>query len=623
MGLPCWPWFLFLVLSGTSGAGQTAEASPQLPRIVANNNTEPSGVLRDGVLRLDLEIVKGDWYPEAETGPHVTVYAFAEKGKAPSIPGPMIRVPEGTQIKLRIHNALAAPVILHGFNQRPGKDESVKIDPNQERELNFAAGVPGTYFYWASSPDDSSLAGLLATAPLDPSPSQLTGAFIVDGPEQNGADRVFVIGMWTQIDDPKSVKDFREFGVINGKSWPYDERLHYRVGDVVHMRWINASSSNHPMHMHGSYYRLDGTSDGETQNSLPLEQRPMVVTQYMPTRTAMEMTWKPSRPGHWLFHCHILAHIVEGVAAHTGTIDAALSDEPMHHEHGALMVGLVMGFDVDGDSASKATDYSQARKMTLAIQERHSDPIEVHTQLLEGNKTAESTGLMAPAIVLHRGEPVEITVENQMPQETAIHWHGIELESYYDGVPEFSGLGSQITPPILPGGKFVARFTPPRAGTFIYHTHWHDVGQLSGGLYGPLIVLEPGQTYDPATDLTFVAGGSNQNLLINGLNEGVPMHWRAGQRYHIRLIDIMVNTGVQFSLSSGSVPLQWRAVGKDGMQMPPAQQTLGDAKQRVVVGETYDFEITPAAGDIVLRAFRPGNSNLIVEKTINTPIHVQ
>src|SRR5260370_34200426 len=87
--------------------------------------------------------------------------------------------------------------------------------------------------------------------------------------------------------------------------------------------------------------------------------------------------------------------------------------------------------------------------MTLAIREQHSDPDGIHAQLIEGPNTAESSGLMGPPIVLHRGEPVEITVENQMQQETAIHWHGIELESYYEGVPEFSGMGSQVTPPIL------------------------------------------------------------------------------------------------------------------------------------------------------------------------------
>ena len=47
---------------------------------------------------------------------------------------------------------------------------------------------------------------------------------------------------------------------------------------------------------------------------------------------------------------------------------------------------------------------------------------------------------------------------------------------------------------------------PPRAGTFIYHTHWHSDAQLAGGLYGPLIALEPGERYDPDSDHIVILG---------------------------------------------------------------------------------------------------------------------
>ena len=60
-----------------------------------------------------------------------------------------------------------------------------------------------------------------------------------------------------------------------------------------------------------------------------------------------------------------------------------------------------------------------------------------------------------PVIVLHRGEPAEITVVNRMAEPTAIHWHGIEIESYFDGVPGFGGVGSNISPPVAPGQSFV------------------------------------------------------------------------------------------------------------------------------------------------------------------------
>ena len=81
--------------------------------------------------------------------------------------------------------------------------------------------------------------------------------------------------------------------------------------------------------------------------------------------------------------------------------------------------------------------------------------------------------------MLRRDEPVEITVVNRLREATALHWHGIELDSYYDGVHGWSGAGQQVAPMIEPGGSFVVRFTPPRAGTFIYHTHLHDFRQLS------------------------------------------------------------------------------------------------------------------------------------------------
>jgi FtsP/CotA-like multicopper oxidase with cupredoxin domain len=62
------------------------------------------------------------------------------------------------------------------------------------------------------------------------------------------------------------------------------------------------------------------------------------------------------------------------------------------------------------------------------------------------------------------------------------------------------------SPTVEPGQSFVAKMTPPRAGTFIYHTHWHKDLQLTGGLYGALIVLEPSERYDPETDHVVIIG---------------------------------------------------------------------------------------------------------------------
>lgn len=89
-----------------------------------------------------------------------------------------------------------------------------------------------------------------------------------------------------------------------------------------------------------------------------------------------------------------------------------------------------------------------------------------------------------PTLRVRQGEPVSIIVENQLEQETTVHWHGIRLPIAMDGVPGIS------QPPIRPGEKFVYEFTPPDAGTFWYHPHANTLQQLGRGLAGALIVEE-------------------------------------------------------------------------------------------------------------------------------------
>ena len=45
---------------------------------------------------------------------------------------------------------------------------------------------------------------------------------------------------------------------INGKSWPFTERLTYQRGEPVHWRVVNASDLSHPMHLHGLHFNIEG-----------------------------------------------------------------------------------------------------------------------------------------------------------------------------------------------------------------------------------------------------------------------------------------------------------------------------------------------------------------------------
>jgi FtsP/CotA-like multicopper oxidase with cupredoxin domain len=211
-----------------------------------------------------------------------------------------------------------------------------------------------------------------------------------------------------------------------------------------------------------------------------------------------------------------------------------------------------------------------------------------------------------PPLVLQRGEPVEITVVNRLTEATAIHWHGLEIDSYYDGVHGWSGIGRQTAPIIEPGTSFVVRITPLRAGTFIYHTHLHDYRQLSSGLYGPLIVTEPGDTYEGAVDHVMVLGrrdaseasgilADGASVVVNG--EHAPRWlWRAGTRHRIRLINITPDDIFMVSLVTGDTVLRWRPLTKDGAPVPATERQPGAARVKIAVGETYDFEYEAPPG---------------------------
>src|SRR5215217_9307051 len=94
------------------------------------------------------------------------------------------------------------------------------------------------------------------------------------------------------------------------------------------------------------------------------------------------------------------------------------------------------------------------------------DALPFYRYALEGDGVrAAASALTSPTLLLKRGEPVSITVVNELPEATAVHWHGIELESYFDGVADYSGHARHVAKAIAPGDSFVARFTPPRSGT--------------------------------------------------------------------------------------------------------------------------------------------------------------
>ena len=93
-----------------------------------------------------------------------------------------------------------------------------------------------------------------------------------------------------------------------------------------------------------------------------------------------------------------------------------------------------------------------------------------------------------PLIRATAGDMLRIRVDNQLPADTSVHWHGIALRNVADGVP---GLTQD---PIAAGSSYLYEFTAPDPGTYFYHPH---VGvQLDRGLYAPLIIDDPHEPGD-------------------------------------------------------------------------------------------------------------------------------
>jgi FtsP/CotA-like multicopper oxidase with cupredoxin domain len=621
------PLMLLLVASGAPRQQRLTVATP-------NDNRTAAGTLRDGVLTLSLEATLAMWHPDGDSLPGLQVEVFAEAGSRPSAPGPLIRVPAGTEIRASVRNTLERDTLTFFVPARMahatkgGALDSVVLLPGEVRELRVRAERPGTYLYHANA--RTTLDRVLRMRGL------LAGAIIVDsaGSPTPPRDRVFVILDVVDSLTPAGVPDSRrEILAINGLSWPHTERLETRVGDTLVWRIINASPAVHPMHLHGFYFRVDAF-DGPPA---ALVGRPsagrLAVTERMTPFTTMTLSWVPEREGNWLFHCHYQPH-----ARPHRPLGETRSRERAHaaHENHALneMGGMVMGVHVRaGPGETSGPETNAVRRLRLVAVSDSGFPAALPSMrfVLEerasGRRVAARPGF-SPSIELLRGEPVSITVVNRLNEPLSVHWHGIELESFFDGVAGFAGSGQRLAPLIAASDSFEARFTPPRSGTFIYHSHVEEPRHHRAGLAGALIVRDNASTDPTAEHLFFIksARGSRESfpMEINGAVNPDTIVLQVGRRYRFRFIGLPVtspNATVYLTARPDSslmnlrdtMLVQWRPLAKDGADLPERDRTLRPAQQAVSIGETYDIEFQPLErGELRLEVRPPSAGRLFV-----------
>ena len=219
-----------------------------------------------------------------------------------------------------------------------------------------------------------------------------------------------------------------------------------------------------------------------------------------------------------------------------------------------------------------------------------------------------------PEIRLKVGDRLRVDLENDLSEDTTVHWHGVAPPNGMDGVP---GITQD---PVAPGARFTYDFPTPIAGSFMYHSH---VGmQLDRGLYGPLIVEprdEPlaydreytlmlddwrdgmdatedmagmdhpeqpavppvGPDPDPANLVSF-GGRAYPLVLINGRPPDDPpvLEARPGARLRLRVMNIAADTGFRFAVAGHLLTV----THADGMPVEPV--TVESV--RLGMGERYD-----------------------------------
>jgi FtsP/CotA-like multicopper oxidase with cupredoxin domain len=183
-----------------------------------------------------------------------------------------------------------------------------------------------------------------------------------------------------------------------------------------------------------------------------------------------------------------------------------------------------------------------------------------------------------PMIRVKEGDRVRVILHNQLPESTAVHFHGLELPVEMDGVPFIT------QPPVKPGQSYTYEFTVPNSGTHMYHSHHNSAKQVGLGLLGAFIVEPKTKTqYDsPDVEALMILNDGAHGYTLNGKSFPAtqPIVAKLGQKLRIRYM----NEGMMIH-PMHLHGMHMTVVAKDGWDYPAPWKcdTLN-----IAPGERYD-----------------------------------
>jgi blue copper oxidase len=155
---------------------------------------------------------------------------------------------------------------------------------------------------------------------------------------------------------------------------------------------------------------------------------------------------------------------------------------------GTAAASAVFGGQLGTGEAAPFTNPLPIPRLIDAAASRHS----VNLKAIPGRhafmagKPARTYGysapILGPVVRLHRGDEVEMVVENHLDAATTVHWHGLFVPGHNDGGPQQLIQPNEVWRPVLRIDQ--------SAATLWFHPHPHGdtARQIYTGLAGMLIV---------------------------------------------------------------------------------------------------------------------------------------
>ena len=339
---------------------------------------------------------------------------------------------------------------------------------------------------------------------------------------------------------------------------------------------------------------------------------------------AHEMRSETTRPQLTVVTIITVLALVTGVVIPANMVNLSLSAEDVR---GVIMPpGMVMASDTRGDAMREMGAVDPDRisfRAPLEVQGDRTlrpDVIDgvkvfrleasiIEWTILDGQPMAAyafNRQVPGPRIHVKEGDRLRLEVTNNLPETTAVHWHGLILPNEMDGASEIT------QPPIEPGETYTYEFTARQAGMFFYHTHDEPDRQQALGLYGALqIDPKDGRSYGADKELVIqlqewleregytypampMEGALPNFFTINGKSypDTPTLRMKVGEKLLVRFIGTHNSFIHPMHIHGGPFEI----VETDGYPVPRAARLTKDTVN-VGPGERYD---------VIWKAERPG-----------------